>query len=399
MFGDSRDTAYSVSEITNIVKEILEQNLKTIWIHGEISNYSCPASGHVYFTLKDENNQIKTAFFGGRRKADDMDLKDGTKVAVLGRVSIYGKRSEYQIIADEIQVVGVGNLLIEFEKLKKRLSIEGLFDASRKLPIPKFPQKIGIITSRTGAAIRDILNILSRRYPSVDILIYPVTVQGDSAPPQIINALQEMDSLNLDVLILTRGGGSMEDLWAFNDEKLAYAIAEVETPIISAIGHEIDFTISDLVSDMRAPTPSAAAELVVPDRQELLDALQAIENKVKTAITYMIDSYEERLDSFAGRYAFKIPFNIFNDHVQRIDELSVSIGKLLDEKITESSDNLKIINDRLKIMNPLNILKKGYSVVYDSANGSIIKDSATAGKSVKIKLYKGSLEADITKKI
>ena len=299
MFGDSRDTAYSVSEITNIVKEILEQNLKTIWIHGEISNYSCPASGHVYFTLKDENNQIKTAFFGGRRKADDMDLKDGTKVAVLGRVSIYGKRSEYQIIADEIQVVGVGNLLIEFEKLKKRLSIEGLFDASRKLPIPKFPQKIGIITSRTGAAIRDILNILSRRYPSVDILIYPVTVQGDSAPPQIINALQEMDSLNLDVLILTRGGGSMEDLWAFNDEKLAYAIAEVETPIISAIGHEIDFTISDLVSDMRAPTPSAAAELVVPDRQELLDALQAIENKVKTAITYMIDSYEERLDSFA----------------------------------------------------------------------------------------------------
>lgn len=398
MTGNSRDKAYTVSEITNVVKEILEQNLNTIWIQGEISNFSSPASGHIYFTLKDENNQIKTAFFGGKKKAYDMELKDGTKVAVFGRVSIYGKRSEYQIIAEEVQVIGIGGLLVEFEKLKKRLSTEGLFDASRKVSIPEFPEKIGIITSRTGAAIRDILNIIGRRYPAVDILIYPVMVQGEAAPPQIIRALEDLDTLGLDVIILTRGGGSMEDLWVFNDEKLAYAIAKVETPVISAVGHEIDFTIADFVSDMRAPTPSAAAELVVPDRLELLESLEAKKGKLKTHISNMVKNYEERLDSVSKSYGFKIPFNIYNDHVQRIDELSLDLGKHLDDRLDESEDRLKVIDDRLKIMNPLNILKKGYSVVYDSATGAIIKDAETAGKEIRIKLHKGGLDAEVIRK-
>lgn len=398
MTGNSRDKAYSVSEITNVVKEILEQNLNTIWIQGEISNYSSPASGHIYFTLKDENNQIKTAFFGGKKKALGMELKDGTKVAVFGRLSIYGKRSEYQIIAEEIQVIGVGDLLVEFEKLKKRLSAEGLFDSSRKVFIPKYPEKIGIITSRTGAAIRDILNIISRRYPAVDILIYPVMVQGEAAPAQIIQALRDMDTLGMDVIILTRGGGSMEDLWAFNDEKLAYAIADVETPLICAVGHEIDFTIADFVSDLRAPTPSAAAELVVPDRQELNESLKAKKAKLKTSITHMVESYEERLNSFAGRYAFKIPFNIYTDHVQRIDELSLNLGKMLDAKLEDNDDRIKVITDRLKVMNPMNILQKGYSVVYDAHSGAIIKDSETAVKDIKIRLHKGTLDAQVTGK-
>ena len=319
-------------------------------------------------------------------------------MAVLGRVSIYGKRSEYQIIAEEVQVIGIGGLLVEFEKLKKRLSTEGLFDQSRKVAIPKFPEKIGIITSRTGAAIRDILNIISRRYPAVDILIYPVMVQGDSAPPQIIRALEDLDTLGLDVIILTRGGGSMEDLWAFNDEKLAYTISKVKTPVISAVGHEIDFTIADFVSDMRAPTPSAAAELVVPDRLELLESLEAKKGKLRTHISNMVKNYEERLDSVSKSYGFKIPFNIYNDHVQRIDELSLDLGKHLDDRLDESEDRLKVIDDRLKIMNPLNILKKGYSVVYNAESGAIIKDAEAAGKGIKIKLYKGGLDAEVIRK-
>lgn len=398
MKGNTKDKAYTVSEITNTVKEILEQNLNTVWIQGEISNYSSPASGHIYFTLKDENNQIKTAFFGGKKKAFDMELKDGVKVAVFGRVSIYGKRSEYQVIAEEIQVMGVGGLLVEFEKLKKRLSTEGLFDASHKAAIPKFPERIGIITSRTGAAIRDILNIIGRRYPAVDILIYPVMVQGEAAPPQIVKALKDMDTLGMDVIILARGGGSMEDLWAFNDEKLAYAIYEAKTPVISAVGHEIDFTIADFVSDLRAPTPSAAAELVVPDRLELMETLEAGKNKIKKSITHMVDMYEERLDSFAKSYAFKIPFNMYNDHIQRVDELSLSLGKHLDSRLEDSEDRLKVINDRLTVMNPLNILKKGYSVVYDTTTGTIIKDASAAGKDIKIKLHKGTLEAEVISK-
>jgi exodeoxyribonuclease VII large subunit len=399
MRGNSRDKAYTVSEITNVVKEILEQNLNTVWIQGEISNYSSPASSHVYFTLKDETNQIKTAFFGGKKKAYDLELKDGVKVAVFGRVSIYGKRSEYQLIVEEIQVMGVGGLLVEFEKLKKRLSTEGLFDASRKVSIPEYPEKIGIITSRTGAAIRDILNIISRRYPVCRVLIYPVMVQGEAAAPQIIKAVQEMDSLCLDVIILTRGGGSIEDLWAFNDEKLAYAIVEAKTPVISAVGHEIDFTIADFVADLRAPTPSAAAELVVPDVQELIENLKSQKNRLNIYITNTVKNFEERLDSVSKSYGFKIPFNIYNDHVQRMDELSLELGKRLDDRLQDSDEKLTVINDKLTIMNPLNILKKGYSVVYDSGSGAIIKDSETAGKEIKIKLYKGGLDAEVTGKV
>jgi exodeoxyribonuclease VII large subunit len=398
MKGISQDKAYSVSEITTVVKEILEQNLNTIWIQGEISNYSSPASGHIYFTLKDENNQIKTAFFGGRKKSFDLDLKDGKKVAVFGRLSIYGKRSEYQIIAEEIQVIGVGELLVEFEKLKKKLSSEGLFDEGKKVSIPEFPEKIGIITSRTGAAIRDILNIISRRYPAVDILIYPVMVQGDAAPPQIIKALKDMDTMGMDVIILTRGGGSMEDLWAFNDEKLAYQIARTDTPVISAIGHEIDFTIADFVSDLRAPTPSAAAELVVPDRQELMENIEAQKNRIKRVISGKVDILDEKLASIAGSYAFKIPFNMYNDYSRELDDLSENLEKSLDNVIKTNDDTLTVISDKLKISNPLNILKKGYSVVYDSATGRIIKDSAEAKEMIRIKLYRGGLEADVKSK-
>ncbi len=394
MRGDSKDRAFTVSEITTVVKEILEDQLKTVWIQGEISNFSNPASGHIYFTLKDENNQIKVALFGGRKKAAGLNLEDGKKVAVSGRVSIYGKRSEYQLIADEIQVTGLGDLLLEFEKLKKKLAEQGLFDEKHKVSIPKFPEKIGIVTSPTGAAIRDIINIISRRYPQVEILIYPALVQGNDAPAQIIKALTDLDTMGMDVIILARGGGSMEDLWAFNDENLAHAIYDAKTPVVSAIGHEIDFTIADFVSDMRAPTPSAAAELIVPDREDIMETLLSQEATLKSAISHMVEMYQERLDRLAKSYAFKMPFQMYTDYVQRVDELGESLLKSLDEKIEDSSDKVKIISDKLKIMNPLNILKKGYSVVYND-NGAILKDADRATKNIKIRLYKGTLDAEV----
>lgn len=397
MNGVSKERALSVTELTSAVKEALEQNLNGLWIQGEISNYSSPASGHVYFTLKDENNQIKIAFFGGKKKASGLNLEDGKKVIIFGRVSIYGKRSEYQLIAEEIQVTGLGDLLLEFEKLKKKLSEEGLFDASHKQKIPRFPQKIAIITSPTGAAIRDIINIIKRRYQDVEIMIYPVMVQGDGAPAQIINALNDLDVMSMDVIILTRGGGSMEDLWAFNDEKLARAIYNAMTPVISAVGHEIDFTIADFAADLRAPTPSAAAELVVPDSQELSARIDTSRSKLGSMLAHMVEIYGERLRKLSQSYAFKLPFQMYSDHARLVDDLGVSLAGSLETLFKDREQKVKVIEDKLKILNPLNILKKGYSVVYDDV-GNIVRDSRKATENIKIALYNGRLEARVTKK-
>ena len=396
MNGTSKDKALSVTELTSAIKETLERNLNSLWIQGEISNYSSPASGHIYFTLKDENNQIKIAFFGGRKKAMGLNLEDGKKVAVFGRVSIYGKRSEYQLIAEEIQVTGLGDLLVEFEKLKARLSAEGLFDASHKTAIPEFPEKIAIITSPTGAAIRDIINIIKRRYQAAGILIYPVMVQGDAAPAQIARAVTEVDTMSMDVMIVTRGGGSMEDLWAFNDEKLARAIYAAKTPVISAVGHEIDFTIADFVADLRAPTPSAAAELVVPDSQEIGSRIASARGNLGSMLSHMVEIYTQRLEKLSKSYAFKLPFQLYSDHVQRVDELGESLSDMLNNLLEDTLEKIKIREDKLKILNPLNILKKGYSVVYDDS-GKILSDSKKATDKINITLYRGTLTANVSK--
>ncbi|MCE5301140.1 MAG: exodeoxyribonuclease VII large subunit [Spirochaetia bacterium] len=397
--GAMNEQALSVTQATNLIKETLEKNVNRLWIQGEISNYSCPASGHIYFTLKDENSQIKAAMFGGARKAESLQLEDGKKIAIFGRISIYGKRSEYQIIAEDIQVIGIGGLLAEFEKLKKRLSEEGLFDRAHKIPIPGYPQNIAIITSISGAAIRDILNILTRRYPDVHVLIVPVMVQGREAPPQIIKALQDTDDLGQDVIILTRGGGSIEDLWAFNDEALARAIYAAKTPVISAVGHEIDFTIADFVADLRAPTPSAAAELVVPDRIKLMGQLSSNRDRLRGAIDRLVEKKHEKLTELAGRYAFKVPFDMYENLSREIDDVSVRLNKAFNQSVNSADDEITVLNDKLKLLNPLNILKKGYSVVYDVVTGSILKDSEKAGKEIKVRLYKGTLDAEVKKKI
>jgi len=391
---------YSVSEITTIIKEILEANIGKIWIEGEISNLSIPASGHVYFTLKDEHNQVKVAFFRASQRKLGFELKEGQKIKVFGRISIYGKKSEYQIIAEQIENLGLGDLLLEFEKLKKKLEAEGLFDQAHKRPIPSFPNKIGVITSETGAALRDILHIVTRRYKNVEIQIYPVLVQGDEAAGQIITAINDMNEMaQADVLILARGGGSMEDLWAFNDEKLAHAIYESKIPVISAVGHQIDFTIADFVADLRAPTPSAAAELVVPDSGELYENIVSYRKRLESLLDNLVERYVEKLDRLEKSYAFKMPFEMYTEYLQKLDDLTLDMDRSITDKLKLTIDSVKALKEKLTILNPLNILKKGYAVVYDE-KGSILKDASHAkpGDRIKAKLYKGEIKAIVNKK-
>lgn len=393
--GRTKDTPYTVTEITSAIKETLEQNIERVWIKGEISNYSTPASGHIYFTLKDETNQIKVAMFRGASRVTGLEA--GQKVSVFGKLSIYGKRSEYQLIGEEIHVVGVGELLVEFEKLKKKLQEKGLFDQSRKRKIPKFPERIAVVTSKTGAVISDIINVITRRYRLAEILVYPTMVQGDGAAAQIITALKEINSRNAsDVIILARGGGSLEDLWAFNDEKLAYAIYESKIPVISAVGHEIDFTISDFVADVRAPTPSAAAEIAVPDTKDLLVLLSNSANRMVSALKNRVSSGEKKLESIAKSYAFKVPFETYKDHSIRVDELSVKIAKVIENFFRVKSETANILSGKMELLNPLAVLKKGYAVAYD-ADGKIIKHSKglSAGQKVSVKMYKGGFDAKV----
>jgi len=395
----SKERVYSVTEVSSAVKELLEENLQNILIKGEISNYSSPASGHVYFTLKDESNQIKVAWFGARQKAQSLKLNDGSGVMVRGRVSAYGKRSEYQVIASECRVEGIGSLLEEFEKLKKKLLEAGLFDASHKRVLPKFPKKIAIVTSPTGAVIRDIIHILTRRYQLAEVLVYPVMVQGDTAAQQIIKAINDLNDIGgFDVIILARGGGSMEDLWAFNDETLAYAIYGSEIPVISAVGHEVDYTIADFVADLRAPTPSAAAEIVAPDMRDIAAKLDDYAGRIMLQLEAVTLRAEEKLERLVKSYGFKMPFSIYEDALRGLDDAESSINREILRKLSDYNNIIDRLNDKLGLLNPLAVLKKGYSVVYDK-NGGIISDALTLkeGDSLLIRMNRGEAEAKTVK--
>jgi len=395
----SKEKPLTVSEATKIVKDLLEESLDKVWIKGEISNLSCPVSGHIYFTLKDAVSQIKVAFFKSSNKFTQSKLKDGKEVIVFGKITIYSKRSEYQIIAEDILIYGEGDLLLEFEKLKKKLSEEGLFNEERKRKIPEFPEKIGIITSPTGAVIEDIIKIIKRRYPVVHLIIYPSMVQGDEAPQQLIDGLAYFNSRDdIDVIILARGGGSIEDLWAFNNENLAREIYKSRIPVISAVGHEVDFTIADFVADLRAPTPSAAAELVVPDKKELLQTLNNLQKTLYNHIINLYTSYYEKILNYENNSVFKKILNFYDEYSQILDEYLVDIKKSIKDLLKNKNEQIKFIYEKLLLLNPYSILKKGYSVVFDE-NGKIIKNSENVdiGDDINIKLYKGELKANITK--
>ncbi|MCX5656755.1 MAG: exodeoxyribonuclease VII large subunit, partial [Candidatus Omnitrophica bacterium] len=313
---------YTVSELNRQIRTILEDSFPVIWVEGEVSNLKRPSSGHLYFTLKDENAQLRTVLFKNNQGKLKFELEDGQKIICGGSVTVYEKQGEYQLLVEKIEPLGIGALQLALEQLKERLMKEGLFDPLHKRALPSMPCHIGIVTSPTGAAIRDILKVIRRRFFNIEISINPVRVQGEGAAQEIARAIEEFNELgDIDVLIVGRGGGSLEDLWAFNEEPVARAIYNSKIPVISAVGHEIDWTIADLVADVRAPTPSAAAEMVIVEKEKISQSVALSAERINQAIRNIISFCESDLESLISRYVFRKPQSLILEARQHIDEL------------------------------------------------------------------------------
>ena len=366
----------SVSQLNFYVKSLIDadDNLGNVFLTGEISNLTAHyQSGHIYLSLKDEKSVIKAIIFSSSAKRLKFRPQNGMKVIVRGRVSVYEPSGAYQIYIDDMQPEGIGALNLAFEQLKEKLHKEGLFDESRKKPLPKYPKRVGVITSKTGAVFFDIKNVMARRYPLAEIVFYPVMVQGTQAPEQIISAINLFNELEAaDVLIVGRGGGSAEDLWAFNDEQLARAVANSKIPIISAVGHETDFTICDFVSDRRAPTPSAAAEIAVPDRSELLDSIEYNINYIYSLIFTRMNIYKEKLNALSQSKKMIRPNLMVEERKLSMDVLSSRLETLFLSEFSKYSNEFSSLAGKLDALSPLKILDSGYSVVHNS-RGKIIK--------------------------
>ena len=315
----------TVSELTRRVKNLLEFEVGRVWVSGEISNWRISPAGHSYFTLKDESSQLSAVMFKGKLARLPFEPEGGLEVIVRGLVTVYEQRGNYQILCDDMQPKGVGALQLAYEQLRNRLDAEGLFDEAHKKPLPMLPRRIGIVTSPTGAAIRDILNVIRRRYADVHILLYPARVQGDEAAAEIVEGIRTLDAYGVDVMIVGRGGGSLEDLWPFNEEAVVRAIYEAKTPVISAVGHEIDVTLCDFVADLRAPTPSAAAELVVQEQETLANTVRALGQRLAAAMLYEIESGRRRLEHVRRSVVFQRPEGLFREQRQHSDELRMRL--------------------------------------------------------------------------
>jgi len=348
---------YSVSHLNHAARDLLESEFPLIWVEGEISNLARPASGHIYFSLKDESAQLRCAMFKMRNQQVNFRPENGQQILVRGRLSLYPARGDYQLIAEHMEEVGDGALRRQFERLKHRLHDEGLFDAAGKQPLPELPSRLGVITSPTGAAIRDIISVLKRRFPGIPVLIYPVPVQGIEAPPAIVAALQNAGKRNeCDLLILARGGGSLEDLWAFNDEAVARAIHTCPIPVVSAIGHEVDFTIADFVADLRAPTPSAAAELVSPDREEWHNTFSGWQQRLLRSWQGRIARQQQHLD---GLYLqLKHPGQRLRERAQRLDELEQRLKLAQQARLHQRQAQLNTLRAHLHGHSPAQRLRE-----------------------------------------
>lgn len=358
-------TAMTVSALTSQIKRNLENEFTEIWVQGEISNLKEASSGHVYFSLKDEGATISAAAFGwNRKKKPGFVLKDGLQVLCHGNVSVYAPRGNYQLLVDAIEPMGAGALQLAFEQLKEKLSKEGLFSVERKREIPKYPSKIVVITSPQAAALRDVLTVLKRRAPFVEVVIVPALVQGDEAPGKIIQALKVANHYQLgEVILLTRGGGSMEDLWAFNNEELARTVAQSAIPVISAVGHEIDFTIADFVSDLRAPTPSAGAEIITQFWVELRERSQQLQMRLGQSMRREILLKRRTLEALAAK--LKNPKDQLREKSQKVDELSLRLERLMAHLLEKKKMSLERVTSQLNALSPLAVLSRGYALVQD----------------------------------
>lgn len=419
---------YTVSEITRGIKLLLENTFTEVWVEGEVSGISQISTGTIFFSLKDNAGLLKCVVFHSYAKAIKFDLKDGAKIICFGRISVYEKDGKYQLYVQKAEPKGIGSLQLALEQLKQRLEKEGLFSAEHKRPLPYLPSRIGVVTSATGAAIKDILKVLNARFKDIEIIINPVRVQGEGAGKEIAEAIRDFNRLNeelskkeaVEVIIVGRGGGSIEDLWAFNEEIVARAIYNSQIPVISAVGHERDWTVADLVADVRAPTPSVAAELVIPKQEELREELEGLIKGIKRHLSDMTTDLQETLDDFAHRLNLNIehalelsssqldaaakkvallnPALLIKQYKIRISDLARQIYVLSAQFIKLNESEFNTSAQKLSSLNPLNILLRGYSVTFKMPAKEIIKDAALleSGDTVKTKLSKGEFLSQVT---
>lgn len=410
----------TISDLNRYIKAKfdMDTHLNRVYLKGEISNFKHHTRGHFYFTLKDENSRIAAVMFASAAKSVAFEPEDGMKVLVSGRIALYEATGSYQIYVDSMELDGIGNLYLEFERLKKELAKEGLFSKEHKRPIPRFPKKIGIITAPTGAAIRDILSTIKRRYPICETILFPALVQGTGAKESVVKQLNKAQEYDLDVIICGRGGGSIEDLWAFNEEIVARAIYNSKIPVISAVGHEIDFTIADYVADLRAPTPTGAAEMAVPNLVDLKSLIEQYKIRANEAVTNIIKKNRIKLESLQNSFVLKNPLSLYEIKEQKLDSYidylnqymanklnhaKLMYEKVINNKILKSPQSMfdkkkhqyELLLKTIEVLNPMKLLSSGYSIV--KSNGKVIKNSHDVNLDdvVDIELSEGKLKCSV----
>lgn len=419
----NQDKYLTISALTKYLKFKFDtdEHLRTVFLKGEISNFKAHTSGHFYFSLKDENSKINAIMFATNAKKVNFMPTEGMKVFVAGRISIYEATGGYQIYVDKMEQDGIGDLYIAFEKLKQDLAKEGLFDPAHKKPIPKFPVRVGIVTAPTGAAIKDILSTIKRRFPICETILFPALVQGENAAADIAKKIDMAADYQIDTLIVGRGGGSIEDLWPFNEEIVARAIYHSKIPIISAVGHEIDYTISDFVSDLRAPTPTGAAEIAVPNMVDLMSHIEQLKIRLKESVLSKLNYNKLLLDSMKSSYVIKTPMVMYENKQQKIDLMLSKLKTLMEHKIEASKKTLEFLSkshilvqpqhiyepkmvalkqiiEKLELLNPMGVLKRGYTLTYQ--NGQLVQSIHDVGNEpIEIKFYDGIIVAKEIEKV
>ena len=389
---------FTVSAVTQQIKLLLEETLPPFWMTGEISNFKRHSSGHFYFSLKDEGAQIPCTMWAGRNRNLNFAPQDGMQVVVQGQVTVYEKRGNYQLDVWQMQPAGIGALQQAFEQLKQRLQREGLFDAEHKKKLPRFPQRVGLVTSPTGAAIRDLASVLRRRWPSMQIVLRPVRVQGGGAAAEIATAIAEFNEYgNVDLLIVGRGGGSLEDLWPFNEELVARAIFASKLPIVSAVGHEIDFSISDFVADVRAATPSVAAEMVAPEAREIRESLLVQLRRAYLYLTRKTQLYRERLRRVASSYGLRQPLNVAQQRTQELDESYRRLTVAMQNRKEKNRSALENLSERLQGLSHESILRRGFALVYRKEDGKLVSHARQVHEDdlIRVQLAASAIDATV----